>query len=478
MIPNYAQSFLNKILPSAFDCIKNMDGVINPSFPTLIYASLIECLHYDLNHFAILILESAIRSLDLSFRYSPQRCAAYHVRGNPVRTLHTVFGDLTFKRTLYNDIYDKHHLFCFVDYVLGLPKYIRYDPCIRSLVFTYSLKLNSMEKVGMAVGDMIQGFSLGLQKRKYKCISKQTVSYILHSSPSFSTPVPKRDVTPDHIYVMSDEKYKSLQNEHSDNGKAKKTMIKMAIIFEGVEHIGNRNKLIAPYTVIGYSSTFWQDVLDVLHARYDMNKVKLITTMGDGASWIYASAAELKTPSTNTRFLLDAFHAKQAINRISTKTENRELLCYYLTHDEIKEFKHLVEMIEKGKKPDRIERIEKQWKYLHSRWQDAVDIFKSEIGCSMESHIEHNLATLISSVPKAYSRGWLEKLVKLIAHDKNGEDMQELYLKSLTMKQKDGIVNFKETMDFSMFDKKADTYDKSTSSKSIGKLLNNISVSG
>ena len=56
--------------------------------------------------------------------------------------------------------------------------------------------------------------------------------------------------------------------------------------------------------------------------------------------------------------------------------------------------------------------------------------------------------------------------------------MQELYLKSLTMKQKDGIVNFKETMDFSMFDKKADTYDKSTSSKSIGKLLNNISVSG
>lgn len=96
----------------------------------------------------------------------------------------------------------------------------------------------------------------------------------------------------------------------------------------------------------------------------------------------------------------------------------------------------------------------------------------------MESHIEHNLATLISSVPKAYSRGWLEKLVKLIAHDKNGEDMQELYLKSLTMKQKDGIVNFKETMDFSMFDKKADTYDKSTSSKSIGKLLNNISVSG
>lgn len=452
-----------------------MEGVVNPAFPTLVYASLIECLHNDLNHFAILILESAIHSLDLSFRYSPQRFAAYHVRGNPVRTLHTVFGDLTFKRTLYNDIYDKHHLFCFVDYVLGLPKYIQYDPCIRSLIFTYSLKFNSMEKAGMAVGDLIQGFSLGLQKRKYKAISKQTVSYIFHSSPSFSTPVPKRDITPDHIYVMSDEKYKSLQKEHTDNAKAKKAMIKMAVIFGGIEHIGKRNKLKAPYTVIGHSSTFWQDVLDVLHARYDMDKVKLITTMGDGASWIYASVSELKTQSTNTRFLLDAFHAKQAINRISTKTENKELLSYYLIHDEIKEFKYVVDIIAKGKKPDRIERIEKQWNYLHSRWSNAVEIFKSEIGCSMESHIEHNLATLISSVPKAYSRGWLEKLVKLIAHDKNGEDMQELYLKSLTMKQEDGIVNFEESKDFSMFDKKTDTYDKSSSGKSIEKVLRGLS---
>ncbi|MDU1118377.1 MAG: UPF0236 family protein, partial [Erysipelotrichaceae bacterium] len=157
----------------------SIDGLMNPDFPSLIYASLTDCLQCDLNHFAITIISSAIHSLDQSFRFSPQRIAAYHVRGNPVRTLHTVFGDLTFQRTLYNDIHDKHHLFCFVDYVLGLPKYIQYDPCIRSLIFAYSLSFNSMEKTGMAVGDLIQGFSLGFHKRKYKAISKQTVSYIL-----------------------------------------------------------------------------------------------------------------------------------------------------------------------------------------------------------------------------------------------------------------------------------------------------------
>lgn len=96
----------------------------------------------------------------------------------------------------------RKHLFCFVDYILGIPKYIQYDPCIRSLIFTYSLKFNSMEKTGMVVGDLIQGFSLGLENRKLKAISKQTVSYILHSTPSFSTPVPKRDITPEHIYYV------------------------------------------------------------------------------------------------------------------------------------------------------------------------------------------------------------------------------------------------------------------------------------
>lgn len=60
----------------------------------------------------------------------------------------------------------------------------------------------------------------------------------------------------------------------------------------------------------------------------------------------------------------------------------------------------------------------------------------------MESYIEHNLTTLISSVPKVYSRNWLEKLVRYIVQDKNGEDMQLFYLKPMTMNQQNGVVDF------------------------------------
>lgn len=93
----------------------------------------------------------------------------------------------------------------------------------------------------------------------------------------------------------------------------------------------------------------------------------------------------------------------------------------------------------------------------------------------MKSYIEHNLATLISSVSKAYSRGWLEKLVGVITLDKNGYDMQEMYLKAMTLKQVDNIVSFDKQLDLSMFDKKPDTYDKGVSRKTIQNLLRSIS---
>lgn len=87
-------------------------------------------------------------------------------------------------------------------------------------------------------------------------------------------------------------------------------MIKKDIIFEEIEHIGKRNKLIAPYTVVGHSSIFWQDVLDVLHAHYDMDKVKLITiNYRDGATYI-CFCYRIEKANKEYMISFDAFHAK------------------------------------------------------------------------------------------------------------------------------------------------------------------------
>lgn len=93
--------------------------------------------------------------------------------------------------------------------------------------------------------------------------------------------------TPDTIYIIADEKYKSVQGEWREDGKAKKHMTKLAVIFEGMEMVcKNRYKLINKYAYAGHEATFWDTIFDILNKRYDLSLVKNIIIMGDGANWI------------------------------------------------------------------------------------------------------------------------------------------------------------------------------------------------
>ncbi len=62
---------------------------------------------------------------------------------------------------------------------------------------------------------------------------------------------------------------------------------------------------------------FCDTVADVLYERYDVTKIKRIYFMGDGAHWIKESVKCINLENTSNKFLLDKFHFKQALNRIT-----------------------------------------------------------------------------------------------------------------------------------------------------------------
>ena len=78
MFPESGHNSANYFLSSTFSFLESMDGIINPDFPAILYATLVHCLQYDMNNFALHIFNSAIHAIDSAFR------------GNPARTLHTV----------------------------------------------------------------------------------------------------------------------------------------------------------------------------------------------------------------------------------------------------------------------------------------------------------------------------------------------------------------------------------------------------
>lgn len=243
----------------------------------------------DSSQLVLRILRCAIESLNLAFLSSPKRLSSYHIRACQPRTLTTFFGDLTYNRHIFNHKSDKKSYFNYVDSLLGIAPRIKYDPCIRSELLELSLSLVSMQEAGRIVGEKISGFSVDENRKMKKAISKQTVANIIHSVPSYP-PVSiceRMSNTPDTIYIIADEKYKSVQGEWREDGKAKKHMTKLAVIFEGMEMVcKNRYKLINKYAYAGHEATFWDTIFDILNKRYDLSLVKNIIIMGDGANWI------------------------------------------------------------------------------------------------------------------------------------------------------------------------------------------------
>lgn len=468
-------NFIDYFFKNFKDVLFSLDGVLNPEVPAMNYAGLIAAASIDSSQLVLSILRCAIEALDKAYCESSLRKSSYHIRNRPARTLITFFGELTYRRYLYNHKSDKKSYFCFLDHVLGIPPHIQYDTCIRAELVETTLSQVSMGEAGRIVGEKIKGFSIDKDRRQKKAISRQTVANIMHSLPDYVFEVARSQTTPETIFIIADEKYKSLQGEKRDDGKAKKHMTKLCIIFEGIKkECKGRYKLINKYAVAGHEANFWDIVFDVLNKRYDLEKIKTITIMGDGASWIKKGAEDLKMNEIETNFLLDKFHTMQAVNHISKTFA--PALRNYVQEDEKEDFKMMLEIIKQNYDPKRQERMDEKAKYLLNNWRSIQLMYhKSSFGCPMESQIQHVLASKISSVPKAYNREYLKKLVKLLAEKENGTDIKALYLTGIYKANENNVVNMEEPMDWSIFDKSPDNYDKNNSGKSIARLLKKIS---
>lgn len=448
---------------------------MNPESPALNYAELISAASIDSSQLVLLILRFALEALDKAYCESALRKSSYHIRNRPVRTLKTFFGDLTYRRYLYNHKSDKNSYFCYLDNILGIPPYIQYDTCIRAELIETTLSQVSMGEAGRIVGEKIKGFSINKDRKNQKAISRQTVANIIHAIPEYLFEVTPSSSTPDTILIIADEKFKSVQGEIGKDGKAKKHMTKLCVIFEDIIKKGkNKYELTNKYTVAGHEANFWDRIFDVLNKRYDLKKVKHITIMGDGALWIKKGAEDLKMDEIETCFLLDKFHTVQAINHISKKYASAFL--YYVQNDMKEDFKKMLELVKQEYDIPRQERMDEKAKYILNNWT-AIQLMyhQSSFGCPMESQIQHVLASKISSVPKAYKRDNLKKLVKLLAEKENGTDIKRLYLTGINKEIKNNIVKMEQSLDLSIFEKAPDSYDKSGTGKAIARALKKIS---
>ena len=407
------------------------------------YIDLLAGLDNKLIEIAKSSLITIIEAIDKTYSNSIERKSKYHIKAYRERTILTVFGEITFKRTFYSDKNNKG-CFCYVDKYLGLKKHDYFDPYIKATILEYSAN-NSMPIVCKMVNDLI-GKRIKLEEN-FKYICRQTVRNIILES-KFSKIENQELNIPEHesVYIMADEKFVATQN--NDN---KDVMIKSIVVFDGIE--GDKRRSLTNKKVFsGFKNGLMDDVLDYLYNVYDLDKLKNIFVMGDGAKWIRHLTGHFQiNKNTNVVFALDHYHFKQATHHIGLERVFEDVLNDYIINNDKKNFSDCCDELIKSF-PHREKIIKAKKEYIINNFKNIHNLFKYNLSCPMESQISHNLAALFASRPKGYALKTLEKLIPLRMMYKNNENIKFLYLNNINKKEIT-IVN-KETLNFNFKNKK------------------------
>lgn len=420
------------------------------------------------NSSLISFLINYFESLDKRFKDSLERKKQFYInKSNVERTIVTIFGPITFKRTLYINKKTKKYYF-YVDDILNLESYKTYDPIVRAILINDSVYSNPNNT----------SYHSSLDSLNIKNLFHNTPIIPRQSIYNFKREVKLRNINYKEInvnktlYVMVDEKWIHEQDKNNPI-KKKWIMSKCFVTFANLETKGKRNKLIGRHVFITSSNTPWKDFMNEIYKIYNFEKLETINLLSDAGSWILSGASELKL-YTNNKIIINTceFHVKQKINRSTSDKDLRIEIANIIYDDEDKQ--HFIEemdkLIEKAVKESRKEKIKEYKNYILRHWKGIINMKHSFCKSSMEAHIEHCIASVFSSTPKAYSRKNIEVYLKLQELRLNEINIVQYYLDTYNSND-DYIYNIEKEVDYSLFDNTTSNIPSIHSSYGISKCL-------
>ena len=392
-----------------------------------------------------------ITVLDNEFKNSKKRKENYMInKSNVPRTIITIFGTITFKRTLYLNKNTNEYYF-YIDDILNLEPYMNYDPIVRAIIVNDSTN-SSPNYTSFNSSLNILNLKDYIKNNYMQTIPKSTIYNIKRSTKI-------RKVSYDLIdnnktlYVMVDEKWIHKQDKKIPD-KRKYIMSKCFVTFTGIKRKGKRSRLIGRHVFITSSNTPWKVFMDEISNIYDFEKIETISLLSDAGSWILSGKDELKLYSNNKIIVNTCeFHVKQKINRSTTDKELRlKIADIIYQKEDKKEFeKEMNKLIESKDKESRKQKITEYKNYILKHWKGIINMKHSLCKSSMEAHIEHCISSSFSEVPKAYSDKYIETYLKLQEMKLNNINILKYYFD--TYNSKEEYVYNEEKVDLCLFNK-------------------------
>ena len=406
-----------------------------------------------------------LEEMDRKFRYSEDRLNKYYVKNTRKRTLITMYGEITFRRTQYINLSTKKP-YCYVDDKLGIDSRIRYTNDVAAYCMEAYADENSMIKVGKEVGNLIHA-KFSLDKNDDYAIPRQTVQRMLKRvKATYIKPLQEKKRVED-IYILMDEKYLPDHNDPNKPGsKKKKKMTKVAMIVEGLDTSNKRHKYLGVSFCSLYKGDFSLRLLEHLNDRYDLEYLKHIHVLADGGTWIKTVSDEIGVPNAKLRKYLCKFHFHQALNRIFPIKDIYDLAIDYIYHDKQEDLYELFNATLKSVKEElnintkedeesssRYTNLKNNINYIKNNYSEIMNMISLEnMNCAMEQCISHHICSEFSNVPKVYSGDNLNLYLSTRDNYRNKENIKMIYLLALNDADSDSECTYinKKIMDFSI----------------------------
>ena len=406
-----------------------------------------------------------LEEMDRKFRYSEDRLNKYYVKNTRKRTLITMYGEITFRRTQYINLSTKKP-YCYVDDKLGIDSRIRYTNDVAAYCFEAYADENSMIKVGKEVGNLIHA-KFSLDKNDDYAIPRQTVQRMLKRvKATYIKPLQEKKRVED-IYILMDEKYLPDHNDPNKPGsKKKKKMTKVAMVVEGLDTSNKRHKYLGVSFCSLYKGDFSLRLLEHLNDRYDLEYLKHIHVLADGGTWIKTVSDEIGVPNAKLRKYLCKFHFHQALNRIFPIKDIYDLAIDYIYHDKQEDLYELFNATLKSVKEElnintkedeesssRYTNLKNNINYIKNNYSEIMNMISLEnMNCAMEQCISHHICSEFSNLPKVYSGDNLNLYLSMRDNYRNKENIKMIYLLALNDANSDSECTYinKKIMDFSI----------------------------
>lgn len=401
-------ALLNEFVSDLFQAEEKF--IDNPDHMGEFEQRVVDASHKTAAGFMAMVLEE----MDELIRNSRARKDSYNIHRKDKRTLITTAGDVTYKRTLFQNR-DTGKYRYLLDDMIRLPKHERFSVNAETKALSEA-EVHSYQHAADSL-----------------CLGNQTVSKtaVMEKIHVITEDIPEEAPLPqdkkkccEYLYIEADEDHIHRQKCGEECG----CMIgKLIYVFEGKEEVcEGRRKLIGAHFNGGvYPGTdenrkLWEGVQEYIEAHYNTDFLKAVYISGDGGGWIRAG----KDYVDRSILVADKFHLMKYINSVANLTGSevnatKGRFYKYIYQNKLLAANKMLTRIKN--KTGKETTVENARAYLVNNWDAIQRAFhdKNVLGCSAEGHVSNVYSERMSSRPMGWSEVGGDRMCRLRCFVKN-----------------------------------------------------------